>query len=127
MRERISSGSPLEDIAAYSRAIVDDNWLFMSGTMGIDPATGKIAESFPGQAFHAFRIIDETLAKAGFSYADVVHVRLFVADRIHLREIVLKLQEKFSDVKPAQTMIIAQMPAEEALLEVEITAKRQTE
>tara|TARA_X000000950_G_scaffold243510_2_gene298678 strand:- start:1765 stop:2115 length:351 start_codon:yes stop_codon:yes gene_type:complete len=116
----------MEDVAAYCRAVIDGDFIFMSGTMGVDKETGKLPPSFPEQADNAFKIVEETLAKANSSLEDVVHVRLFVSDRAYLRDMVIKLQEKFMDIRPAQTMIIAQMPSEEAFLEVEVTARRQS-
>ena len=116
----------MEDVAAYCRAVIDGDFIFMSGTMGVDQTTGKLPDNFPEQADNAFKIVEETLAKANSSLEDVVHVRLFVSDRAYLRDMVIKLQEKFMDIRPAQTMIIAQMPSEEAFLEVEVTARRQS-
>lgn len=124
MRERITTGSPVEDIAAYSRAIVDGEWIFVSGTMGVDRATGKLPDVFIEQARNAFAIIEDTLGKAGASLADVVHVRIFVAARDYLPDMVTVLKEKFDAVRPAQTMLIAQMPIEEAKLEVEVMVRR---
>lgn len=126
MRQRITTGSPVEDIAAYSRAVVDGDWVFVSGTMGVDRATGKLPEVFIEQARNAFAIIEDTLAKAESKLEDVVHVRIFVADRAYLVDMVTVLKEKFDAIRPAQTMLIAQMPIEEAKLEVEVTVRRQS-
>lgn len=122
MRRTISSGSPMEAIAAYSRAVVHNGWVFMSGTMGVDPVTRELPEDFPAQVANAFVIIEKALAEAGSSLAQVAHVRIFVSDRSDLPAIIPFLQEKFGEVRPAQTMIIAQMPDPRAKVEIEVTA-----
>ncbi len=123
MRRLISSGSPTEKIAMYSRAVVQDGWIFVSGTMGVDAQTGAMPDDFTAQAQNSFRIIENALEQAGASLADVAHVRIFVSDRQYLREMVIVLQQKFTNVMPAQTMLIAQMPNEAAKLEIEVIAK----
>lgn len=123
MRKNISSGSPMEDIAVYSRAVVQDGWIFLSGTMGVDRATGTLPEDFSEQARNSFAIIEGTLAEAGATLADVVHVRIFITERDYLRDMVMVLREKFDSVRPAQTMVLAQMPSPEAKLEIEVTAR----
>ncbi|MEI9988592.1 MAG: Rid family hydrolase [Rhizomicrobium sp.] len=107
----------------YSRAVVQDGWIFVSGTMGVDAQTGAMPDDFTAQAQNSFRIIENALEQAGASLADVAHVRIFVSDRQYLREMVIVLQQKFTNVMPAQTMLIAQMPNEAAKLEIEVIAK----
>ena len=46
----------MEDVAAYCRAVIDGDFIFMSGTMGVDQTTGKLPDSFPEQADNAFKI-----------------------------------------------------------------------
>ena len=48
-RQLISSGSKWEELAGYSRAVVDGNWIFISGTAGINPETGKVPEGIDAQ------------------------------------------------------------------------------
>ncbi|PZQ60688.1 MAG: hypothetical protein DI570_13645 [Phenylobacterium zucineum] len=122
MRRTISSGSPMEAIAAYSRAVVQNGWVFVSGTMGVDPETRELPEDFSAQVGNAFVILEKALADAGSSLAQVAHVRIFVADRADLPQIIPFLQAKFGDVRPAQTMIIAQMPDPRAKVEIEVIA-----
>lgn len=122
MRRTISSGSPMEAVAAYSRAVVQNGFVFVSGTMGVDPETRELPEDFTAQVGNAFIIIGKALAEAGSSFAQVAHVKLFVSERSDIPAIIPFLQDHFGDVRPAQTMVIAQMPDPRAKIEIEVVA-----
>ncbi|MEJ2117388.1 MAG: Rid family hydrolase, partial [Alphaproteobacteria bacterium] len=74
-RQNISSGSPFEDQIGYSRAVVDGDWIFVSGTTGYDYATMTISDDVVEQCAQTFRNIEAALKEAGASLADVVRVR----------------------------------------------------
>ena len=75
MRRLISSGSTFERDIGYSRAVVDGDWVFVSGTTGFDYATMTIADDVAAQAERCLENIGRALAEAGASLADVVRVR----------------------------------------------------
>ena len=75
MRRLVSSGSAFEADIGYSRAVVDGEWVFVSGTTGFDYAGMTIAAGAPEQAAQALRTIGHALAEAGSSFDDVVRVR----------------------------------------------------
>ena len=77
-RRLISSGSPFEEQIAYSRAVVDGDWIFVSGTTGFDYATMRIADDIAEQAEQCLRNIDAALREAGATLADVVRVLYIV-------------------------------------------------
>ncbi len=79
-RRRISTGSTFEEQAGYARAVVDGEWVFVSGTTGFDYAANTIAEDVTEQTEQTFRNIEWALGQAGTSLADVVRVRVFLAD-----------------------------------------------
>ena len=79
-RELISSGSPFEAQIGYSRAVVQGDWVFVSGTTGFDYATMEISEDVTAQAEQCFANIEAALQKAGSSMADVVRVRYILPD-----------------------------------------------
>ena len=79
-RRLISSGSRFEDEIGYSRAVVDGDHVWVSGTTGYDYAAMTIAEDVVAQADQAFRNIAAALAEAGASLDDVVRV-LFIVPR----------------------------------------------
>jgi len=124
MRQLISSRTAFEQAAAYSRAVVIDGWVFVSGTMGSDPETGALPPDFAAQCRNAFAIIEKALAEAGATLADTVQVRVFLADRADIGALVPILKEKFTDIMPANTTLIAAMPAEAARIEIELIARK---
>src|SRR6266481_5528938 len=105
MRRLISSGSPFEAEAGYSRGVVDGEWIFVAGTTGFDYAQMTIAEDPAEQARQAFRNIEKALAEAGGTLADVVRVRYYLPDAAYWPAIVPVLGEVFGTIRPAATAL----------------------
>lgn len=85
-RRLISSGSPFEATMGYSRAVVIDGWVMVSGTTGFNYETMSISDDVAEQAEQAFRNIAKALGEAGAGLADVVRVRyIFPARRTSSR------------------------------------------
>ncbi len=120
---RISSGSRFEELAAYSRAVVDDRYVFISGTTGSDPVSGEMPEDVRAQMANIFATIEQTLREAGSRLEAVTRCRVFLTDQSHLTEVVEVLREKFDDCRPANTTLICQIPAPGAKVEIEVTAR----
>lgn len=122
-RERriISSGSKFEELAGYSRAVADGDWVFVSGTTGTDPQ-GKMAPDALGQARQALATIGAALAEADASLSDVVRVRVYLADRADVMPVSAVLKETFDKTRPTNTTIICGFPVEEIKVELEMTA-----
>jgi enamine deaminase RidA (YjgF/YER057c/UK114 family) len=99
MRRLISSGSPFEAAAGYSRAVVDGEWIFVAGTTGFNYALMTIAEDPAEQARQAFRNIEKALAEAGGTLADVVRVKYYVPDIADWPAIVPVLGEVFGAIR----------------------------
>lgn len=121
-RRRISSGSPFETQMAYSRAIVDGRWVFVSGTTGFDYATMTIAPDAGAQADQALRNIAAALAEAGASLCDVVRVRYYLPDAADFPACWPAMQRHFGEVRPAATMIVAGLVDPRMKIEIEVTA-----
>lgn len=121
-RRLISSGSPYEAKIGYSRAVVAGPWVFMSGTTGFDYATMTIAEDVVAQAEQCFRNVEAALKQAGSSFADVVRITYLVSRREDFEPIWPVLQRYLGEVRPACTVIVAQLLDPRMLLEVEVTA-----
>ena len=113
-RKLISSGSHFEKLAGYSRAVVDGDWVFVSGSTGMDYAAGTISDDVAEQTHQTFRNINAALAEAGATLADVVRVRVFVAER----------GEYFGDIRPANTTAIASLVDARMKVEIEVTAHK---
>lgn len=124
-RTLISSGSPFEEQIAYSRAVVQGDWIFVSGTTGFDYSTMSISPMVEAQAKQCLENISQALQKAGASLADVVRVTYILPNGSDFERCWPVLREYFGDVRPAATMISAQLLDPRMLIEIEVTALRQ--
>jgi 2-iminobutanoate/2-iminopropanoate deaminase len=77
MRQAVSTGSAPAALGPYSQAIIANGFVFCSGTAGIDPATGAVAEGIEAQTEQALRNLDATLTAAGASLATLVKTTIF--------------------------------------------------
>ena len=121
-RWTISTGSVFEEMAGYSRAVVDGDWVFVSGTAGYDFTTNTIADDPAAQTRQALRTIADTLARAKATLADVVRVRVYVSDRAHVRAVSAVLGETFGEPRPTNTTIVCGFAMPEMMVELEVTA-----
>lgn len=125
-RRLISSGSRFETEFSYSRAVVDGEWVFVSGTTGFDYGTMTISETVTEQAEQAFRTIGDVLREAGCSFADVVRVRYILPQASDFEACGPVLKKYLGDVRPAGTMIQAGLADPRMKIEIEVTARRST-
>lgn len=123
-RKHISTGSPFEKSMAYSRAVVQSDWCFVSGVTGYDYQTMSMPESAADQADQAFRTIEGVLTEAGFAMKDVIRVQYTVVDRDDVESISPVLENWLGAVRPAATMVIADLINPEMKIEIEVTAFR---
>ena len=123
-RKLISSGSTFEAEIGYSRAVVEGDWIFVSGTTGFDYSKMTIPSGVEAQARQALKNIQEALSSADASLSDVVRVMyiLSVASEFHLCWPVLK--EAFGEIRPAATMISAGLADPRIRIEIQVTAIR---
>lgn len=123
-RKAIYSGSPFEELAGYSRALADGDWVFVSGTAGHDPAIGGFAPEAEAQARRSLAIIAAALAEADARISDIVSVRVYLASRDDVMAVSRVLGETFADPRPTNTTIICGFPVEEIKVEIEVIARR---
>ena len=123
MVRRISSGSPFESRIGYSRAVVDGDMVYVSGTTGYDYATMTMPEDAAAQARNALATIARALGEAGAQMADVVRVRYYITDMAHYDPLVAVVGEVFGDIRPAATMVVCGLTTPEMKLEIEATAR----
>jgi enamine deaminase RidA (YjgF/YER057c/UK114 family) len=123
-RRLISSGSPFEKSFGYSRAVVDGDYVFVSGTTGYDYATMIMPEDAADQARNIARTFAAVLAEAGAGLADVVRLQTFVT-RPDYCEPVLRVQgEVFGDIRPAAAIyVVSALLRPEMKVEIEATAR----
>ena len=125
MRRLISSGSPFEATAGYSRAVVQGDWCFVSGTTGYDYATMTMPEGVEDQTRNCLATIGKALTDAGFSFEDVVRCHYYVTDAAFADRVFPILGETFGAIRPAATMVVCDLIRPEMLVEIEVTALRQ--
>jgi enamine deaminase RidA (YjgF/YER057c/UK114 family) len=124
-RKLISTGSPFERTAGYSRAVVQGDWCFVSGTTGYDYATMIMPDSVEEQARNCLATIGKALDEAGFSFRDVVRAHYYVTDAAFADLVFPILGEVFGDIRPAATMVVCGLIRPEMKIEIEVTALRQ--
>ena len=123
-RRLISTGSPFEEVAGYSRAVVQGDWCFVSGTTGYDYRTMEMPEDVAAQTANTLATIDRTLAEAGFSRADIVRAQYTVTEASHADIAFPILGKYFDGIRPAATMVVAGLIRPEMKIEIEVTAFR---
>jgi enamine deaminase RidA (YjgF/YER057c/UK114 family) len=124
-RTLISSGSTFEADMGYSRAVVQGDWVFVSGTTGFDYSTMTIAQGVVEQAEQCFRNIAAALAQAGASLSDVVRVTYVLPQADEFQQCWPVLRQYFGDVRPAAMMISAGLADARMRIEIEVTAMKQ--
>jgi enamine deaminase RidA (YjgF/YER057c/UK114 family) len=124
-RQLITSGSPFEEAIAYSRAVAQGDWVFVSGTTGFDYSTMTIAPDVEAQTRQCLENIAQALSQAGASLSDVVRVHYILPNGDDFESCWPVLREYFGDVRPAATMISAKLLDPRMRIEIEVTALRQ--
>jgi enamine deaminase RidA (YjgF/YER057c/UK114 family) len=123
-RRLITSGSRFEADIGYSRAVVDGDWIFVSGTTGYDYRAMSIDPDVVVQARQALRNIEAALAAAGASLADVVRVHYLLPAAGDFEPCWPVLREAFADIRPAATMMVVGLADPAMKIEIEVTARR---
>jgi len=124
-RKLISSGSTFEAEIGYSRAVVQGDWIFVSGTTGFDYATMTISDELEHQTEQCLRNIEAALVQAGSGLADVVRVTYVLPEGGDFPKCWPVLRKYFGEVRPAAMMIAAGLADPRMKIEIEVTALRQ--
>ena len=125
-RRRITTGSPFEQFAGYSRAVVDGDFVFVSGTTGYDYASMRMPEEIEAQTRNCFLTIGNVLAEAGFALADVVRAHYYIVDPADAERVLKICGEMFAEIRPAATLlVVAGLLRPEMKVEIEVTARRE--
>jgi enamine deaminase RidA (YjgF/YER057c/UK114 family) len=123
-RRLISSGSSFERATGYSRAVVDGEWIFVSGTTGFDYKAMTIEGDAVAQTRQALKNITEALTAAGSSLADVVRVHYYLPDAADWPKVTPVLGEVFGSIRPAATALVCDLVDARMKIEIEVTARR---
>jgi len=122
-RRLITSGSRFESEIGYSRAVVDGDWIFVSGTTGYDYATMTLASGVVAQCEQTLRNIEAALRQAGATMADIVRVQYILPRREDFPLCWPVLKRYLGEARPAATMIQAGLADPAILIEIEVTAR----
>ena len=122
-RRLISSGSPFERVAGYSRAVVDGRDVHVSGTTGFDYATMTIDEDVVAQARRCLANISAALSQAGCTLDDVVRVRYLLTDAASFERVAPVFGEAFARSRPAATAMVVGLVDPRMRIEIEVDAR----
>ena len=127
-RRRIASGGPWEAAVGYSRAIVDGESCWVSGTTDAGPGGASANPGNAGaQARAAWAIVERALGEAGLTLADVVRTRTYVVSLDDAAAVAAVHGELFGDIRPAATLVqVAGLIEPSLLVEVEAEARRRS-
>ena len=123
-RRLISSGSSFEKLASFSRAVVDGDWVFVSGTTGYDYSTMTISPDLEAQTRQTFANISSALAQAGCTLDDVVRVHYYLTDQSYFEKAAPICGEYFKNARPAATALVCALVSSAMKIEIEVTARK---
>jgi enamine deaminase RidA (YjgF/YER057c/UK114 family) len=126
-RRLISTGSPFEKAAGYSRAVVDGDLCFVAGTTGYDYATMTMPDDVTSQSRNCFQTIAGALKEAGFAMADIVRATYYITDLKDADAHFAVCGEVLGEIRPAATLlVVSALLKREMKIEIEVTAKRRS-
>jgi enamine deaminase RidA (YjgF/YER057c/UK114 family) len=126
-RRLISTGSPFEKAAGYSRAVIDGDFAFVSGTTGYDYATMTLPADITSQTRNCFKTIEAALKDGGFAMADIIRATCYVTDAKDADALFAVCGETLGHIRPAATLlVVAGLYRPEMKVEIEVTAKRRS-
>lgn len=123
-RRFISSGSTFEELIGYSRAVVDGEWIFVSGTTGFDYKTMSISDDLLEQTEQCLKNIESTLHQADATLKDVVQVVYILPNASEFERCWPVLRRRFGEVRPAATMLSADLADPRIKIEIQVTARK---
>ena len=124
----ISTGSPFEKTAGYSRAVIDGDFAFVAGTTGYDYGTMTMPDDVTSQTRNCFKTIEAALKEGGFAMADIVRAKYYVTKPEYIDAHFAVCGEVLVDIGPAATLlVVAGLYKPEMKVEIEVTAKLRSE
>ena len=121
-RKLISSGSSFEKEIGYSRAVVDGNWIFVSGTTGFDYSDMSIEEDIVAQTEQCMKNIQMTLEQANSKLEDIVRVTYILPEAQEFEKCWPILKKYLGEIRPAATMFSAGLADPRMKIEIQVTA-----
>ena len=121
-KKLISTNSTFETEIGYSRAVVQDNWIFVSGTTGYNYDDRSIDEDIVTQTEQCFINIKNTLKKADACLSDIVRITYILPNANDFKKCWPTLKKYLGNIKPAATMFSAGLADENMKIEIQVTA-----
>lgn len=121
-KRKLISLSEGEKTYAMSRAVVQGDWCFVSGTVGYDYSSGEMPDDAAQQAMNTFANIMAALKAGGFELGHTVRVQYTLSSRDHIAKVLPVIQQHYGNILPAATMVIADLVDERMKVEIEVTA-----
>jgi enamine deaminase RidA (YjgF/YER057c/UK114 family) len=126
-RHLISTGSPFEKAAGFSRAVIDGDFAFVAGTTGYDYKTMVMPPDVTSQSRNCFKTIEAALAEGGFAMADIVRATYYLTDVKDADAHFAVCGEFLGEIRPAATLlVVTALLKPEMKVEIEVTAKRRS-
>jgi enamine deaminase RidA (YjgF/YER057c/UK114 family) len=123
-RKLISTGSPFERSFGYSRAVVNGDLVFVSGTTGYDYATMTLPDDVREQTRNIFRTVEQVLQEAGSTLSLILRCQYFVTDRAYCEPVLAVCGDVLADIRPAAGIyIVSGLLKPEMKVEIEVTAR----
>jgi reactive intermediate/imine deaminase len=111
MKTIIQTADAPAAIGTYSQAVRVDHTVYMSGQIGLDPASMQLVEGIDAQIHQVFRNLAAVAAAAGGSLADVVKLNVFLTDLGHFPKVNEIMATYFSLPYPARAAVgVAALP-----------------
>ncbi|MEM8995677.1 MAG: RidA family protein [Acidobacteriota bacterium] len=110
-------------LGPYSQAVRVDGWLYTSGQVGIDPATGELADGFEAQARQVLANLEAVLGEAGCTFEDVVKATIYVADLGDFGRLNELYGAAMGDHRPARSTVQAAALPIDARVEIDFVAR----
>ena len=119
MKKIIATAAAPAAIGPYSQAVQSGNTVYLSGQIGLDPASMQMAEGIDAQTTRVFDNLKAVAAAAGGSLADAVKVNIYLTDHAHFAKVNDAMASHFSQPYPARaTVQVAALPRG-ALVEID--------
>lgn len=121
-KRKLISLSEGEKTYGMSRAVVQGDWCFVSGTVGYDYSKGELPEGAAQQAQNTFTNIMSALEAGGFELGHSVRVQYTISDRKYMDAVLKVIRQHYGAILPAATMIVADLVDPKMKIEIEVTA-----
>jgi enamine deaminase RidA (YjgF/YER057c/UK114 family) len=119
---KVKSGSLFEEKESYSRAVVVDNWIFVSNTAGRNYKTQEMSPDPVEQAKQSLNNIESALKSVGAGLADIVMSTVYIPYVKDAPTVMAYIGERFKGINPARTVLCSPLGNADYKVELEVTA-----